>query len=28
VNFDVFAWKPSDIPGISKEVAKHKLTIK
>jgi hypothetical protein len=28
VNLDVFAWKPSDMPGIPREVAEHKLNIK
>jgi len=27
-NKDIFAWKPSDMPGISREVAKHTLKIK
>jgi hypothetical protein len=27
-NLNVFAWKPSDIKGISREVAEHKLIIK
>jgi hypothetical protein len=27
-NLDVFAWKPSDMKGIPREVAKHKLNIK
>jgi hypothetical protein len=27
-NLDVFAWKPSDMKGILKEVAEHKLNIK
>jgi hypothetical protein len=26
--FDVFAWKSSDMPGIPREVAEHKLNIK
>jgi hypothetical protein len=28
VDLDVFAWKPSDMMGIPREVAKHKLNIK
>jgi hypothetical protein len=28
VNLDVFAWKPSDMKGILREVAEHKLNIK
>jgi hypothetical protein len=28
VNLDVFAWKPSDMKGIPREVAEHKLNIK
>jgi hypothetical protein len=28
VNLDVFAWKPSDMKRIPKEVAEHKLNIK
>jgi hypothetical protein len=28
VNLDVFAWKPSDMKGILREVVKHKLNIK
>jgi hypothetical protein len=28
VNLDVFAWKPSDMKGIPREVAGHKLNIK
>jgi hypothetical protein len=28
VNLDVFTWKPSDMPGIPKEVTEHKLNIK
>jgi hypothetical protein len=27
-NLDVFAWKPSDMKGIPREVAEHKLNIK
>jgi hypothetical protein len=27
-NFDVFAWKPSNMLGISRDVAEHKLNIK
>jgi hypothetical protein len=27
-NLDVFAWKPSDMKGVPREVAKHKLNIK
>jgi len=27
-NKDFFVWKPSDMPGISREVAKHTLKIK
>jgi hypothetical protein len=27
-NLDVFAWKPSDMKGISREVAEYKLNIK
>jgi hypothetical protein len=27
-NLDIFAWKPSDMPGIPRDVAKHKLNIK
>jgi hypothetical protein len=28
VNHDAFAWKPSDMPGIPREVTEHKLNIK
>jgi hypothetical protein len=28
VNLDVFAWKPSNMKGIPREVAEHKLNIK
>jgi hypothetical protein len=28
VNLDVFAWRPSDMKGIPREVAEHKLNIK
>jgi hypothetical protein len=28
VNLDVFAWKPSDMKGVRREVAEHKLNIK
>jgi hypothetical protein len=28
VNLDVFAWKSSDMKGIPREVAEHKLNIK
>jgi hypothetical protein len=28
VNLDVFAWKPSNMKGISREVVEHKLNIK
>jgi hypothetical protein len=28
VNLDVFAWKPSDMKGIPREVAEHTLNIK
>jgi hypothetical protein len=28
VNLDVFAWKPSDMKGILREVVEHKLNIK
>jgi hypothetical protein len=27
-NLDVFAWKPSDMPGIPRDVAEHKLNTK
>ena len=27
-NRDIFAWKPSDMPGISREVTKHALKIR
>jgi hypothetical protein len=27
-NLDVFAWKPSDMKGIPREVVEHKLNIK
>jgi hypothetical protein len=27
-HLDVFAWKPSDMKGIRREVAEHKLNIK
>ena len=27
-NIDIFAWKPSDMPGIPREVAKHTLKIR
>jgi hypothetical protein len=27
-NLDISAWNPSDMPGIPKEVAEHKLNIK
>jgi hypothetical protein len=27
-NLDVFAWKPSDMKGIPREIAEHKLNIK
>jgi hypothetical protein len=27
-NLDVFAWKPSDMKGVPREVAEHKLNIK
>ena len=27
-NKDIFAWKPSDMPGISREVTKHTLKIR
>jgi hypothetical protein len=27
-NLDVFAWKPSNMKGVSREVAEHKLNIK
>jgi hypothetical protein len=27
-NLDVFAWKPSDMKGIPRELAEHKLNIK
>ena len=27
-NQDIFAWKPSDMPGIPREVAKHALKIR
>jgi hypothetical protein len=27
-NLDVFAWKPSDMKGIPREVAEHKVNIK
>jgi len=27
-NADIFAWSPSDMPGISREVAKHSLDIR
>jgi hypothetical protein len=27
-NLDVFVWKPSDMKGIPREVAEHKLNIK
>jgi hypothetical protein len=26
-NADIFAWSPSDLPGIPREVAKHSLNI-
>jgi hypothetical protein len=26
-NLDVFAWKPSDMKGVTREVAEHKLNI-
>jgi hypothetical protein len=28
VNLDVFAWKPSDMKGVPREVVEHKLNIK
>ena len=28
MNLDVFAWKPSDMPGIPREVTEHSLNIK
>jgi hypothetical protein len=28
VNLDVIAWKPSNMKGVSREVAEHKLNIK
>jgi hypothetical protein len=28
VNLDVFAWKPSDMKGVPREVAEHKLNIR
>jgi hypothetical protein len=28
VNLDMFTWKPSDMKGIPREVAEHKLNIK
>jgi hypothetical protein len=28
VNLDVFAWKPSDMKGVPREVAEHKINIK
>jgi hypothetical protein len=28
VNLDVFAWKPSDMKGIPREITEHKLNIK
>jgi hypothetical protein len=27
VNADIFAWSPSDMPGIPREVAEHSLDI-
>jgi hypothetical protein len=27
VNIDIFAWSPSDMPGIPREVAEHALEI-
>jgi hypothetical protein len=27
VNHDIFAWSPSDMPGISRDVAEHALEI-
>jgi hypothetical protein len=27
-NADVFAWKPSDMPGIPREIFEHRLNIK
>jgi hypothetical protein len=27
-NLDVFAWKPSDVPGLPREDVEHKLNIK
>jgi hypothetical protein len=26
-NRDIFAWKPSDMPGVLRELAKHKLYV-
>ena len=28
MNIDIFAWKPSDMPGIPREVAEHSLNIR
>jgi hypothetical protein len=28
VNIDIFAWSPSDMPGIPREVAEHTLEIR
>jgi hypothetical protein len=28
MNRDIFAWEPLDVPGISREVAKHALKIR
>ena len=26
-NQDIFAWKPSDMPGVSRELAEHTLNV-